>query len=258
MVLERGRLGYAIEHEKANQLVFNGLEPAVMMANYRDQFPQNNPVAFPSIIPILDQGQQGSCQGHALAQIFTICYFLATGRIAHFSRAAGYYLSQRYDGLIGRDVGSTLSGGQRVATDHGMCPEYAWPYPSSYRPNEPSGINYEYKLAVSKPITDIDTLYEVIDLGLPVQTGMIWDSSCDQEVVSNYVGRGGGGHSTVWWTKTESGNVRNINSWGKNWNGDGIHEWTRSSLARALSNRSNVFICYAPDNMLYPLPPPAG
>ena len=254
-ILRRGATGYAIHLERRNELEAKGIEASVMMRTYKDQFPQNNPTAFPSIIPIMDQGRQGSCQGQSLSKMFQICYFLATGRIVEFSAACGYYLAQKKDGLIG-DVGSTLSGGRWVATEHGMCLESDWPYTGdNYNPSPPSGIDYPFKLSVSRPMNDADTVFEWLGLGLPIQIGIIWDSSCDLEVVDNYIGFGGGGHATSLWTLTESGNARNINSWSEDWNGDGIHEFTRRAVERMVGNRNNVFIGYAPDNMLYPIPP---
>jgi len=256
VTLPQGRLGYAIEHEKINELIFNGIEPSILMSQFSATYPPQNPVTFPNVVPILDQGQQGSCQGNALANIFAVCYYLHTGQLEIFSRAAGYYLAQQKDGLAGRDVGSTLSGGQWVAQTHGMCTEDDWPYPPRYDNREPANVPYNFKLATSKPFTTSAELLAWIDLGLPVQTGIIWDSSCNQEIVDNYRGSGGGGHSTTLWCKTDAGNVYNLNSWGSTWNGDGVHQWTPNAIERMFRIRSNVFIGYAPANMLHPQPPP--
>jgi intein/homing endonuclease len=196
-----------------------------------------------------------NCQGNALAQVFSICYFLATGRHETFSRSAGYYLAQKKDGISG-DKGSTLSGGQWVATQHGMCLESDWPYPQRYNPAMPPSANgkFNFKLQATKPLKDIDSVTQWIESGLPIQVGLTWNSTCDQEVVSNYSSRSGGGHSTVFWQRRASGNIVNINSWGTRWNGDGVHEWTIDSVKEALKARWTVFIGYAPDGMSFPTP----
>lgn len=94
-----------------------------------------------------------------------------------------------------------------------------------------------------------------LNLGLPIQTGLTWNNSCDEEVVDNYSGRSGSGHSTVFWQMKDNGNVRMINSWGA-WSGDGCNEWTIESIRRTLDNRWTTYIGYAPDGMSFPTPTP--
>jgi len=117
-LLPIGRLGYAFQKEDRATLETNGAEPSEALRLFQASFPTFDVTADPlGAVDILDQKNQGACQGHALAMVFSICFFLATGRREAFSRAAGYYLSQRKDGIRG-DSGSTLSGGQWVATPH--------------------------------------------------------------------------------------------------------------------------------------------
>lgn len=256
--LTPGRLGYAFEWEQRDVLESRGAEPELVLRQFKDSFPKFNPTADAmGVMDILDQGQQGSCQGHALAQVFSICYFLATGRREAFSRAAGYYLAQKHDGIRG-DRGSTLSGGQWVATQHGMCLESDWPYPSRYNPGMPPSAQNEFlfKLQTTKPFKDLESMLQWLDEGLPIQIGLTWNNSCDQEVVDNYNGNSGGGHSTVFWQRRANQNVVNWNSWGRRWAGDGVHEWTPESIRRTLQNRWTTYIGYAPDGMSFPTPNP--
>jgi hypothetical protein len=256
--LEQGKLGWALDRENFGLLEQNGTDASLVLQRYYEAVPQFNTTADPlGVLDILDQGQQGACQGHALATVFSICYFLATGRKAAFSRAAGYYLSQKKDGIRG-DQGSTLSAGQWVATQHGMCLETDWPYPSRYNPAMPDTAQgkFTFKLQTTKPFRDLDSMLDWLKRGLPVQTGLTWNGSCDEEVVDDYNGRSGGGHSTVFWQLRPSGNIVNINSWGGRWNGDGLHEWTPDSIRRTLENRWTTYIGYAPDGMSFPTPDP--
>ena len=251
-----GRMGYAFDWERIDELEDRGSEAELVLQHYRDAFPKFDTQADPlGLLKVFDQGQQGSCQGNALAQVFSICYFLATGRHETFSRSAGYYLAQKKDGISG-DKGSTLSGGQWVATQNGMCLESDWPYPQRYNPAMPPSANgkFNFKLQATKPLKDIDSVTQWIESGLPIQVGLTWNSTCDQEVVSNSSSRSGGGHSTVFWQRRASGNIVNINSWGTRWNGDGVHEWTIDSVKEALKARWTVFIGYAPDGMSFPVP----
>lgn len=245
------KLGYAIESENRPELEKEGVDVAFMLARAEANKPEFNPVVHPmTLLDPLNQGSQGACQGHSLAMVFTICYFLSTGRILHFSRAAAYYLSQRKDGIRG-DRGSTLSGGQWVATKNGLCLEKDWKYPSSYDPTEPRGLKYEYKLVASKPTRDPGEVRAWLDLGLPVQDGIMWDSSVSRTICTNYRGSGGGGHSTTLWTKSEDANYRRINSWGM-WDDDGCNENTPTALDQQVKHSFSTHILYGPADMIYP------
>lgn len=245
-----GPMGYAIDRESKGLLMAGGMDPVRMLKLAAESKPDFNVQANPmDLFSPLNQGGQGACQGHSLALIFTICYFLATGRIELFSRAAAYYLSQRKDGING-DRGSTLSGGQWVATQHGLCLETDWPYPERYNPAEPSGVKYPFKLVASQPTRDYELISEALDMGLPVQDGIIWDNSVSRTISSDYVGQGGGGHSTTLWCKVGE-NYRRINSWGM-WDGDGCNENTPKSLKKQVEHNFSSHVIYAPEGMIYP------
>lgn len=249
--LPTGPMGYAIDKENRHLLTSQGIEPKRMLRLAKASEPKFNTNVHPmTLFDALNQGGQGACQGHALAVIFKVCLFLLTGQIEFFSRAAAYYLSQKKDGING-DRGSTLSGGQWVATQHGLCLEKDWPYPARYNPVPPSNnIKYPFKLVASQPTRDFELIAEALDMGLPVQDGIIWDSSVSRTLVTNYVGSGGGGHSTVLWTKSDD-NYRRINSWGQ-WDGDGCNENTPRALKQQVEHRYSSHVIYAPEGMIYP------
>ena len=241
-----GKFGYAIDKENRQSLIDGGIEPRQLMARFTAKFPKFNTSADPlGVVNILDQGQIGSCQGQSLAKMFQICYFLETGRVENFSAMAGYIVAQRFDGLRG-DVGSTLSGGQLVATKHGICLESDWPYPSRYSA-EIVAKKFEFKLASAQPTNDPDLILEALALGLPVQTGMAWNNQLEQEHVTSYNGRGAqGGHATTLWLG------KHINSWGNGWNSDGCSTWSEQALRDIVTHRGNTFVIYAPDGISHP------
>lgn len=248
--LPTGPTGYDPTLEKRDLLMAGGLEPKKMLALFRASEPKLNVQVHPTtLFDPLNQGGQGACQGHSLALIFTICYWMATGRVEFFSRGGAYYLSQKRDGISG-DRGSTLSGGQWVATEHGLCLEKDWPYPSRYNPAQPSGIKFPFKLVASQPTQDWELIQEALDLGLPVQDGIIWDNSVSRTLSTDYKGQGGGGHSTTLWTKSGE-NYRRINSWGM-WDGDGCNENTPRSMKQQVEHRWSSHVIYAPEGMIYP------
>lgn len=253
-LLPRGRLGYAVEAEDKQFLIATGEEPNILLARYNDTFPKLDTTDDPTgILKIKDQGSVGSCQGQALSTVFAICYWLATGRREVFSSAAAYILSQRRDGIRG-DNGSTLSAGQWVATNNGLCLESAWPYSPNYNSinRVPPGITYPFKLSVTRPMRSADEVFDWLNQGLPVQIGIGWNNYCDREVVDQWQSmRNQGGHSTVFW-QFRDGNVNNINSWGTNWNGDGQHSFTHRAVEQLIRHQWTVMIGYAPDAMSFP------
>jgi hypothetical protein len=255
--LTQGRLGWAKDREEKEQLVATGDDPTTMLARFADSFPKLEVTADPrGVVAILNQGNQGSCQGHSLAMMFAICFWLATGRWAAFSRAAAYYLSQLKNGLRG-DVGSTLNGGNKVATGDGLCLELDWPYPRAYDPRRPASATtdkFAYKLRRSRPFTTVEEMQAWMEAGLPIQTGIDWNDSCNREVVDDWR-PGGGGHSTSLWLLSD-GKPNNINSWGEDWCNDGVQKWTWKSVERMLNNSHTVFIGYAPDEMMFPVQEP--
>ncbi|NBW16889.1 MAG: hypothetical protein EBR82_53820, partial [Caulobacteraceae bacterium] len=91
------------------------------------------------------QGSMGSCQGFSLANSCEYLLLLAMRLKEYsgeyqFSSLYAYLESQRFDGLLGRDVGSTIGAGLKVAKDVGMLPEKALPYRTPYPSNARSMI----------------------------------------------------------------------------------------------------------------------
>lgn len=262
MNTKRGSLGYAIKNEDRDSLK-KGPDAGTVLRSYRKRkkVPRNLVGKPFSVVNCLDQVAQGACQGHALALIFSICYFLEFGQVLDFSRAAAYYLSQEYDGLLGRDVGSTLSAGRKVARA-GLCLEADWPYPSGYQPQRPASATpdkFIYKLLAATEFEKTEDGFQLmmdwIREGLPVQTGIFWNNSTDAEVIKRYMwSQNDGGHSTVLWLFDSYGNVNNNNSWGDDWCQDGTHTWLESALREAFFVESNVFVGYAPDDLDVPNP----
>lgn len=252
--LERGTLGYRFDLENKPELEAKGTDSKMLLKAFKDAFPTFNLQANPvDVFDILDQQMQGACAGHALAAVFSVCYYLATRRREAFSRGGAYYLAQQKDGIRG-DQGSTLSACRWVATEHGLCLEKDWPYPPRYNPTKPAGIQFPYKLKVSKPMKTLQEVMDWLEAGLPVQIGLPWDSYAEKEIVDNFSpSRDSGGHSTTFWLKTGE-NVNNLNSWGQRWNGDGVHKWTPKSIEQALRHEWTVMIGYSPDEMSFPNP----
>ena len=247
-------LGYNIENENMEVLYEQGKNPELMLRLMGEQYPPQNPLADPApVCPIKDQDGVGACQGFSLSSIFGVCYYLATGQIKIFSALGLYLLSQKEDGLFGRDVGSTLSGGMRAAAN-GICEDQFWPFRDRYDTSIPI-VERPFKLTGSKPTNDPQVINAAIDAGLPVQTGVAWNGDMEKEVVTSYNGRTArGGHSRYWFGRLPNGNVRGHGSWGKNFNSDGRNEITPQALNQIVTFRGNTFVIYSPE-LVYPAPP---
>jgi C1A family cysteine protease len=82
-------------------------------------------------VPALNQGQEGSCTGHALA---TVAHYLLRTRAlrrdeVEVSPRMAYEMAKRYDRWSGEDYsGSSCRGAVKAWQKHGICSSDLWPY----------------------------------------------------------------------------------------------------------------------------------
>jgi hypothetical protein len=206
----------------------------------------------------LSQGQIGACQGWALADAINFAHYLATGEDIRVSPGWCYLRSQEADGLLGRDFGSTLNGGTKVAIE-GVPLESEFPYVgnygtlhSSYRSKRQSilsdpaklfGLDGRVPLAMEEDCKKfLDTRSGVIQIGIP------WSLPNQWEITSARVGNGGG-HSVdlVGFLEVTAWNPFNYgyllkNSWGTSWGRDGYALLHPNVVKSLLSSRNATFI----------------
>jgi len=235
--------GYLHGNDDYDQ-IDQGVNPVDVLQRAKASYPEFNPYAAPWLM-LQYQGNQGACQGHALAHAFQVALVQEHGIQARFSRACAYYLSQKEDGING-DRGSTLAGGQKVAAK-GICLEDEWPYPSRYNNRQPASANgnMNFRMPGSKRITDADLAWDLLESGCCIQTGVAWNSSYEKEVCHTLKSTYGGGHSTLLYGLDEkTNNAIHHNSW-RNWQGDGRNQWTKNFFAQIVKrDRFAVFVCY--------------
>jgi len=78
-----------------------------------------------------NQGPMGSCQGHSISSVLERLAMVRGERV-QLSEIFAYLATQKIDGLLGRDRGSTISGGCKVAMQYGCPPEKLTGYPRGY------------------------------------------------------------------------------------------------------------------------------
>ena len=182
------------------------------------------------------QGNMGSCQGFSLTNCGEYLLALGHGAVSdkrQFSQLFAYLESQRIDGLLGRDAGSTISGGLRVAKEIGYLLESALPYRTPYSSNARSLITDQMRLEASPYrirshtwLESYDDIYKYLASGSgAVHTGTLWNDSfySSNGVLESISLRGGGGHATAWlgYSKRKDSKGRNyiwrLNSHNDSW-----------------------------------------
>ena len=194
-----------------------------------------------------NQGQIGSCQGNDLSSVLERLAFVR-GEKAQLSRIFAYLATQKIDGLLGSDSGSTISGGCKLATDVGCPPEALTGYPRGYPDrSEQSKIlspaNYTagapYKaMSVWKVPPNHDQTLDFIGGGGGITFGIRYYDGfipSDRIVRSFNPGWGGGGHAMCILGYDTDGNLRAVNSWG-----DGLYLITPEAWQQILADRQTA------------------
>lgn len=141
-------------------------------------------VGFP--LPVLDQGQIGSCSTNSLSEIIT--YDQKKNGLAIFqpSRLFLYYNVRQIEGTTDQDAGANNDDLATSLSQFGFCDESLWPYDPSQFAVKPPDAAYDVAL-LHKPPTPTSvgqTLAEmraVLLLGYPILVGFTVYSSFDTE-----------------------------------------------------------------------------
>lgn len=196
-----------------------------------------------------NQGRIGSCQGNSLTSVLERLLFVR-GEKVQLSRIFAYLATQRIDGLLGADDGSTISGGCKLAIETGCCLEDKTGYPSAY-PNRTdrerilSSANYAaaapYKaISAWRVPQDHEKVLDFIAGGGGINFGIRWYSGFipSDRVVKSYTPRNiSGGHAMCVLGYDKDKNLLAFNSWG-----DGEYWITPQAWKQMFSYSNNVAI----------------
>jgi C1A family cysteine protease len=187
----------------------------------------------PSMPPVYDQGQLGSCTGNAIAGAME--YERNRQGLGDFtpSRLFIYYNERALEGTVSSDAGAVIRDGIKVVDSDGVCPEPLWPYDTgmfAVKPPKRCYVSATVDKAVQyRAVQTLGDLKDAISSKLAVVFGFtVYQSFESAEVAKTGVmpmPKPGdptvGGHAVlaVGYSDPESRLIVR-NSWGPSW-GDG-------------------------------------
>lgn len=198
-----------------------------------------------------NQGSIGSCQGHGLSSCLERLSFVKKVKV-QLSEIFAYLATQKIDGLLGQDNGSTISGGAKLATTVGVCKEELTGYPSSYpgqaaRAKILSSANYaaakEFKaLSIWRASENHDECLDFIGGGGAFTFGITWYSGLipRDRIVRTFNPSGKrvlGGHAMCGLGYDKDGNIRAANS-----HADGPYLITPEAWLQMIRHRNSAVI----------------
>lgn len=133
-----------------------------------------------------NQGRIGSCQGHSLTSVLERLWFVATGKKVQLSEIFAYLATQKIDGLLGSDDGSTITGGAKLGMTVGVPTEDKTGYPQAYpsrsqisailsQANYAAGAEYKAK-SIWRATVSADDSKDFIGGGGGISFGCAWYS----------------------------------------------------------------------------------
>ena len=188
----------------------------------------------PSMPPVYDQGQLGSCTGNAIAGAME--YERDRQGLPDFvpSRLFVYYNERALEGTVSSDAGAVIRDGIKVVNTEGVCPETLWPYDIGMFAVKPpkrcyvaatkdKAVQYEsiqtlgdLKDAIASNLSVVFgfTVYESFESQAVAQTGVMPMPKKSEAVV--------GGHAVLAVGYSDAkGHVIVRNSWGASWGDHG-------------------------------------
>ena len=188
----------------------------------------------PSMPPVYDQGQLGSCTGNAIAGAME--YERDRQGLSDFipSRLFVYYNERALEGTVSSDSGAAIRDGIKVVNSDGVCPETLWPYDIGMFSVKPpkrcyvaattdKAVQYEaiqtlgdLKDAIASNLSVVFgfTVYQSFESPAVAQSGVLPMPKPDEATV--------GGHAVVAVGYNDSKNQVIVrNSWGASWGDQG-------------------------------------
>lgn len=127
--MDQNFTGYAIDRENRQSIEDNALPFLCAGTAEEARLPD---VVDPEVwgLHVENQGMMNSCGGHASSTGAECLLYWEHNVNDQFSRLFAYYTGQQESGLFGQDVGMTIEGGIKAASEIGHIPESLLTYPN--------------------------------------------------------------------------------------------------------------------------------
>lgn len=192
--------GYRWDRENRDRLYAGG----VPFTGFASTFSRPKVLDPRSWLKTKNQRSMGSCRGHSGSTGMALIHKMLTGRYVDFSPMWLYLRTQRRDGLLGRDAGSTIENGVKVLKEEGNCRESVFPYPNPvrYSTHIPQGAAEDaanYKAGSYSPVDLSDPwgwALEYLGTGQGfIDIGTRWPFAHSGGFVDRWQPTGNGGHA---------------------------------------------------------------
>jgi C1A family cysteine protease len=137
-------------------------------------------------VPVLDQGQEGSCVGHGCAGARETLDAVAGKPLVPLSRAFVYYEARKLEHSTRQDAGAEVRDGCKVLSQLGVCPEADFPYKvggyAKAPPKADLAKSAPYKIATYTRLTNATQVRAALARGHAVVIGISVYQSFEQNV----------------------------------------------------------------------------
>lgn len=220
------RLGWRPDLPDYRDLRFrSALDPAAL--------PQRVDLTETYSVPVMDQGQLGSCTGNGIASALAYLQEKEGFPMIYPSRLFIYYNERVMEGTVNSDAGAEIRDGIKSVVDLGYCPETDWPYDISVFSTKPNTAAYTHAhrdlvKTYQKVAVSVTGLQQALASGYPVVVGFtVFDSfynhsdgTIDLPSVSDGIA---GGHCVIVVGYDQSSQrFKFQNSWGTGWGTNGF------------------------------------
>jgi C1A family cysteine protease len=183
-------------------------------------------------VPVVDQGQLGSCTGNGIASALAFLQLIEGEPLVYPSRLFIYYNERVIEGSVTSDAGAEIRDGIKSIVDSGYCAETEWPYDINQfdvRPSDSAYVsaNKDLVTVYRRVAVDPVSIMSAIALGYPVIVGFtVYDSfmtSTDGNIPMPKQTEGvQGGHAVIVVGYDQvTRRFKFENSWGTSWGTDG-------------------------------------
>jgi len=178
------------------------------VGDHRDLIAKLSTSSLPTLVdlrancsPVENQGQLGSCTGHALAGLIEYLELqelkknedgpeeLNGKAFDRASRLFIYYNERNAEGTAGSDSGGQLRDGIKMLHQFGVCREELWPYDESKALIKPDQAAYDdgvkHTISVYARVVGLDSLRAALAQGNPVVFGFTVFQEFESDIVAS-------------------------------------------------------------------------